>query len=314
MRKLLKYLWRTLLVAFVALNAISAFHAWKFTHFYADGKPHKGADQLDAGEKIKAMFFGMKVPNPKIGSPLPLPHDTILFTTVDALTIEGWYASQANAKGCIALFHGHLATKSAIISEAMAFYKMGYNVFMIDFRGHGNSTGDYCTIGYKEAEEVKLAYDFLVEKGEKKIFLWGVSMGAAAITSAFNTYDIHPKGVILELPYGSLLQAVEARTKMMGLPKQPVASLLTFWGGIENGFNAFALKPEVYAKKINCPVLLQAGAIDNRVSMSEIDNIFNNLASTKKQKVVYETSGHQSLLQKEPEKWLKTVNSFLLAH
>ena len=249
-----------------------------------------------------------------MGVALPLPHDTVLFTTNDAITIDAWHATQKNAKGSIAMFHGHLATKSRIVDEAVALYKMGYNVLLVDFRGHGNSGGDYCTIGHDEAEEVKIAYEFLVDKGEQKIYFWGVSMGAAAITCAFDKYYVKPTGVILELPYGSLMQAVEARTRMMGLPAQPVASLLTFWGGVENGFNAFGLNPATYAKKIDCPVLLQAGARDNRVSMDEIDEIFANLASTKKQKVVYETAGHQSLYEMETDKWNKTVADFLAAH
>ena len=300
-------------MAFVALNVLAAFHAWKFTHFYADAPQHKNAQQFSFGEKLNAIVFGIKVNNSKIGDVIPLSHDTIVFTTADNLTIDAWYATQNKAKGSIALFHGHLATKSAVLAEAMAFYKMGYNVLLVDFRGHGNSAGDYCTIGYKEGEEVKLAYDFLVGKGEKKIVLWGVSMGAAAITSAFDKYDMQPQGVILELPYGSLLQAVKARTKMMGLPAQPIASLLTFWGGVENGFNAFALKPASYAKKINCPVLLQAGLQDNRVGMDEIEAIYSNITSPKKIKEVYQGADHQSLLQNEPEKWLKAVDDFFLA-
>lgn len=297
----------------MAINVLAAFHAWKFTHFYHDAPQHKNAQEFSFGQKLNAIFLGIKVNNSKIGDVIPLSHDTIVFITEDNLTIDAWYATQNKAKGSVALFHGHLATKSAVLTEALAFYKMGYNVLLVDFRGHGNSTGDYCTIGYNEAEEVKLAYDFLVGKGEKKIVLWGVSMGAAAITSAFDKYDMKPQGVILELPYGSLVQAVEARTKMMRLPAQPIASLLTFWGGIENGFNAFALKPAAYAKKISCPVLLQAGLKDNRVGMDEIDAIYSNISSPKRIKEVFVNAGHQSLLQKEPEKWLKAVNDFFLA-
>lgn len=136
-------------------------------------------------------------------------------------------------------------------------------------------------------------------------------MGAAAITSAFDKHpDMKPDGVILELPFGSLKQAVITRTKIMGIPGEPVSSLLTFWGGIENGFNAFSLKPAEYAKQINCPVLLQAGALDNKVSLKEIDAIYSNIL-TEKKKVVYETATHESLYRKEPELWKQSVKGFL---
>ena len=37
-KKLFKYLLRTILVLFVLVNVITAFHAYKFTHFYDQGE------------------------------------------------------------------------------------------------------------------------------------------------------------------------------------------------------------------------------------------------------------------------------------
>lgn len=306
-----KFLLRTLLIIFVLVNTVAAFHAWKLTHFYGEGERTKSPEKLTVSEKISAIAFGVKVPKSKTVDSFNIKHEVVnLYTQKGALSIEGWYAKHRREKGSIALFHGHIASKSAIISEAEAFYNMGYSVLLVDFRGHGNSDGNYTTIGYKEAEEVKLAYEYLKKQSDKKIILWGISMGAAAITSAFNKDYIKPDGIILELPYGSLLDAVEGRVKMMDLPPQPLSSLLTFWGGIENGFWAFDLKPQEYVKKIHCPVLLQAGAKDNRVSLKEIDAIYENIP-TEKQKVIYDSAGHQSLYLKEPDKWKENVSTFL---
>lgn len=306
-----KLLLRTLLIVFILVNTVAAFHAWKLTHFYGEGERTKSPEQLSTTEKISAVAFGVKVPKSKTVDSFSIKHEVVyLYTQKEALSIEAWYAKHRREKGSVALFHGHIASKSAIISEAEAFYKMGYSVLLVDFRGHGNSDGDYTTIGYKEAEEVKLAYEYLKKQSNRKIILWGISMGAAAITSAFNKDFVKPDGIILELPYGSLLDAVKGRVKMMDLPPQPLSSLLTFWGGAENGFWAFDLKPKKYAKKIHCPVLLQAGKLDSRVSLKEIDAIFDNI-STEKQKVVYDSAGHQSLYLKEPKKWAKNVSAFV---
>jgi alpha-beta hydrolase superfamily lysophospholipase len=81
---------------------------------------------------------------------------------------------------------------------------MGYNVLLLDFRAHGASGGNTCTIGYYEAEDVKLAYNFLKDKGEKNIALWGISMGAAAIAHAVDEYHLQPSKVILEMPLAQL--------------------------------------------------------------------------------------------------------------
>jgi hypothetical protein len=306
----LRFLLRLFIIILIVVNAVTAFHAWKLTHFYGEGERTKGPEKLSTGEKISALVFGVKVPKSKTVDSLTIKHETVFFyTKKGAISIEAWYAKHPKEKGSVAMFHGHVASKSAIIPEAEQLYKMGYSVLLVDFRGHGNSDGNYTTIGYKEGEEVQLAYEFLKTKTKKKVILWGISMGAAAITSAFNSGYIKPDGVILEMPFGSMLEAVEGRVKMMELPPEPLSTMLTFWGGAENGFWAFDLKPKEYAKKIHCPVLLQAGKLDSRVSLQEIEDIYQNIP-TEKQKVIYETARHESLFKKEPEKWIESFKAF----
>ena len=192
----------------------------------------------------------------------------------------------------------------------MYFYSLGYNIFLVDFRAHGGSDGNTCTIGYDEAEEVKLAYDY-VGRNEKNIVLWGISLGAATITHAISKYELKPAKVILEMPFGSLLEAVKGRVKTMGLPAQPVSSLLAFWGGAEQGFWAFNHNPCEYAASIKCPALVQWGRNDARVSKEEETCIYNAIATKRKKLVVYEHSGHQSLFANETSKWEQEIKQFL---
>jgi alpha-beta hydrolase superfamily lysophospholipase len=317
MKKWLKRIGYTLLVLFLLLNITCAFHAYKFTHFYADAPKPKKPEEMGTGEKISAMFFGVKYGKSKVMDSLTAPHDIVQLKAADSLRLEAWYLNRAKDsivmdKGTVIMFHGHGGSKSGTIKEAEAFYLMGYNVLMVDFRAHGNSDGNTCTIGYKETKDVKAAYDYIAAKNEKNILLWGISMGAVAIMKSMNDDStIKPNKVILEMPFGSLTDAVKARVKMMGLPKQPISSLLTFWGGIEQGFWGFGFKPEEYAKKVSCPVLLQWGVNDARVTEKETNEILKNLASSNKTLVKYENSGHQSLCINEHDKWVMSVSSFL---
>lgn len=70
---------------------------------------------------------------------------------------------------------------------------------------------------------------------------------------------MQPSKIILEMPFGSLNNAVKGRVRTMGLPEQPISTLLCFWGGAEQGFWAFNHNPYEYAQKITCPTLLQWG-------------------------------------------------------
>ena len=311
MKRTLKFLLRTLLVLFVLINVIVAFHAYKFTHFYNNGEINiKKQEDKTGWDKTQEILFGINAQKKKNEAP-DTSYQTVFLVTKDSLKLEAWYISVVNAKGTVCLFHGHGGSKGGVNKEAESFRNMGYNTFQLDFRAHGNSEGNTCTIGYNESEDVKLAYDYITGKGEKNIVLWGISMGASTITKAIFDYNLQPSKIILEMPFGTISDAVEGRLKIMGLPAQPIGTLLTFWGGVEHGFWAFSMKPEEFAKKINCPTLLQWGKNDPRVGRMEEDILFGNIAVHNKKFVIYDSCMHESLCKKETIKWNTEVSAFL---
>ncbi len=312
MKRVLKALLRLVIVLFVLLNIVVAFHAYKFTHFYNNGEISvKNAAEKTAWDKTKEILFGINAQKKQNDVTTDSTFKTVYLKTKDSLKLEAWYIPVDSAAGTVLLFHGHGGNKSGVIKEAESFNKMGYNTLLVDFRAHGNSEGNTCTIGFDESEDVKLAYDYISSKGEKNIVLWGISMGASTITKAVKDYQLNPKKVILEMPFGTIKDAVIGRVKMMGLPPQPIATLLTFWGGTEHGFWAFGMKPQEFASEIKCPVLLQWGKNDPRVSRAEEETLFNNLPNANKKFVIYETAAHESLCKKENEKWKNEIAAFL---
>jgi uncharacterized protein len=310
MKKLAKYLLRTVLVIFILLNVIVMFHAYKFTHFYEPGEITVKTEAEKTGwDRTKEMLFGINTVKQKNIAPDSSFKD-IKITTEDNFKLDAWLVTVPNAKGTVAMFHGHAGKKTGLLTEAASFRELGYNTLLVDLRAHGNSEGNTCTIGYNEGADVKASYDYLQKNGEKNIIFYGISLGAATITKAMNDYTIAPSKIIIELPFGSLPEAVAGRVKMMGLPAQPIATMLTFWGGVMHGFWAFNMKPSEYAKKIKCPTLLNSGKNDPRATPKEIEDIYNNLAGVKKL-VVYENSVHESLCAKEHEKWMANISEFL---
>ncbi|MGG9970566.1 alpha/beta hydrolase [Ferruginibacter sp. SUN002] len=312
MNRPLKFFLRTVVILFVLANFMVALHAYKLTHVYdASTMKLKHETEKTSWDKTKDILFGLNATK-LVNKYTPDSTVTkVLLTTKDSLKLEGWYfKTDSTPKGTVILFHGHHSNKTGVLPESGNLLKLGYNTLLIDFRAHGGSEGNTTSIGYYEAEDVKLAYDYIQSLGEKNTVLWGVSMGAAAITKAVNDHALRPSKIILEMPFGSLLDAVEGKLSMMHLPQEPLATMLTFWGGIEHGFWAFNMKPSAYAKKITAPVLLQWGKNDPRVTKKEIDEIYANIATDKKL-VVYEECGHESLCAKENNKWITEIRQFL---
>lgn len=310
MPRILRIFLRTLLFLFVLVNIIVIFNAYKFTYYYETGdKSVIPQAQKTSWDKTQDIFFGMNAAKKQE----PLPDSTmkdVKLTTKDNIILDAWTVNVRNPMGTVILFHGHGGTKADVLSQSKLFEELGYNCLLVDFRAHGKSGGNTTTIGYKESEDVKTAYDFVARSGEKKIILYGISLGAATIIKAIYDFNLQPQKIILDMPFGSIEDAVVGRIKMMHLPAQPLSTLLTFWGGTIHGFWAFGMKPTEYAKKIKCPVLLQWGRNDARVSQKETDAIYNNISAPKKL-VIYEKSGHQNLAENEPQKWQENVTAFL---
>jgi len=308
MKKIYKQLGYTLLFVFVVMNIITFFHAYKFTHLADSGTPKIKPENLTASQKAGILFFGINNPKPK-NTQFPTQKYTTLHLKSN-VTIECWSIKVAHAKGTVVLFHGYGGEKSQMIDKSDEFIKMGYNTLLVDFMGSGGSGGNQTTIGYLEAQEVKTCFDYLTQQGEKNICLFGVSMGAVAILKAIDDYHIKPKAIIIECPFGTMYKTVCARFNAMGVPTVPMAGMLMFWGGLQNGFWAFGHNPETYAKSVHCPTLLLYGEQDRRVRRAEINTIYSNLQGAKELKT-YPLAGHENYLNKYKEKWIIDVSSFL---
>jgi alpha-beta hydrolase superfamily lysophospholipase len=209
------------------------------------------------------------------------------------------------------MFHGLMGNKGQQMDVAHAFRNLGYNVMMVDVRNHGNSGGNVTTIGYKESEEVMLANNYVMQAGEKNIFLWGGSLGAVVIIKAVSDYQLHPSGIIIEMPFLSLQSHLKGRARILGFPEQPFGFLTSFWIGIENGFNGLEFKTTTYAKNVNCPVLMQYGEKDQLALTYETDAVYKAIAAKNKKLVMYEGAMHESLLRKDPAAWRREVATFL---
>jgi alpha-beta hydrolase superfamily lysophospholipase len=295
------------------MNISASLHAWKQTHFYTDPQLRVfRPSSKNIFLKTWRLFSGLKYPRSIIRATPSFPVDTVHLRTKNGIPIHGWYSqSDSLSKGTVILFHGLGNNKSYILREASIFRYWGYNVLMIDLRGHGDSGGNLTTYGFYESEEVKLGYDYIKSKGEKNIFLWGMSLGAVVIAKSFNDYEIKPSGIILEMPFSCLQSSLEGRSKTLGFPGEPFGFLVTTWIGIERGYNGFGFKIPKYARKINCPVLLQGGNKDVYVSEMQLKEIFENITTGSKRLVIYENAEHQLLQGFDPIKWKEEVGNFL---
>ncbi|HEX8329513.1 MAG TPA: alpha/beta fold hydrolase [Hymenobacter sp.] len=314
-----------LLIGFTALNAVAFFHAWRFTHFANEPGLHSpNPEQLSPGQKLWLLLTGIRNPKPQNGPKPSFPVETVTIASPNG-PLEAWFArpDSGQARGTVALFHGYTSSKSHLTHEAGYFRRLGYNVLLVDQAGNGNSAGFRTTVGHHEADDVAAAFHWLQDSTNKssgspllgrgaggEVILYGVSMGAVAILRAEAELGVRPSANILECPYGNMRQTAYNRFESMHVPGFPMADLLVFWGGVQNGFWAFGLNAERYASQIHTPTLLLWGTADPRVTRAETDAIFTNLAGPKARHD-FPGVGHQPYWKRYSADWEREVRGFL---
>lgn len=297
------------LLLLVVGNVVCYNHAHSFTHFTETGSRTQKPEMLTTAEKIKTLFTGVSIPKPVNDKKPKQPYETIELQSHEKL--EGWLIKKPKHRGLVILFHGYSSSKSGILNYSNEFQKMGYSTLLIDFMGSGGSEGLQTTIGMKESRDVNVAFEFAKNNyPNDEIILFGSSMGAVSIMKAINDYDLEPEKIILECPFGSMVGTTKKRFEAMGLPSFPMAEILLFYGGLQNGFNAFTHNPTEYAKNIETPTLLIRGAKDKRVTATEVDEIFENLKG-EKELLRLEKSGHENYLINSREIWIEAAQKFL---
>ena len=297
----------------ILINISAALYAHKLTHLKTPlpaGKVKKNSGNIFT--KTWTLFSGPQFYNQPVKNLPSFNYTTDTLQTSNGTFIETWQAKvDSNKKGTIILFHGLMMNKSSVLDQAIEFLSFGFDVQLVDMRNHGNSGGSTTTFGYREAEEVKIAYDAVKKRGETNIFLWGISMGAVQIIKAVAEYDLAPKGILLEMPFLSLQSHLKGRARTLGFPEQPFAFLTSFWIGVERGFNGLGFEADEYANQISCPVLMHYGELDDLVLQEETEAIFASFPGINKKLVTYENIGHDSFLRLDPATWRRETALFL---
>lgn len=309
----LKSFWKVLgflfLAVFFLMNIMAYNHAKKFTRYSAaTGEKRTKLSELSGLQLASVLLFGINNPKPQNDSVPQSSYNTLNLGIERKL--EAWYIPADSSRGTVIIFHGYSGNKSQFVKNADIIHGMGWDVLLVDFYGCGGSEGFESTIGYKEAQDVKTAYDHVKASNTKPIVLYGSSMGSAAVMKAVSENMVKPDRVILECPFGNMRSAVDSRVRSMKAPAIPFTDLFMFWGSVQNGFWTYDHNPEDYARKINVPTLLLYGEKDERVPRAETDLIYTNLKGPKKL-VTFPEAKHESYLKKYTPEWTSAVQQFL---
>lgn len=306
-KKLILRIFYIFLILFLIWNITSAIQGYAFTH-YADQSQNTGEQSM-----ISQLLTGATLYRPESKTVPERPYQTVNIPAGEGKSLEAWYMkTDSVSKGLFIMFHGYMDNHESLLAEAYPLLEMGYDVLLPNFMGSGKSYGKTTTIGYREAQNVKQAYDYA--KNDLKadhISLLGMSMGAAAISKAMHDYDLPVDCVVLEAIYGRMVDAALVRLGTFPVVGKPAAYTIVFWGGVINGFNAFSMNPEKFVADIKVPTLMLYGGEDKWIPVAEAQRIFDNIGSNTKELYMFADANHEYYGQKWTEEWANVISAFL---
>lgn len=132
----------------------------------------------------------------------PGKHEDITITSYDGNKLHGLLFKADTSKGFVFYLHGNAGALDTWGDIAPVYTKLGYDIFILDYRGFGKSEGSLHS-EEQVYKDIQAAYDVLQQRySEDSTVIIGYSIGTgpAAELAATN----HPKQLILQAPYYSL--------------------------------------------------------------------------------------------------------------
>lgn len=109
----------------------------------------------------------------------------LTLTTRDGVNLSAWYVPAAtDGAPTVVLAHGLLGSKLGMLRFVPWLHDAGYNVMLLDFRGHGESDPRPSSIGPDEVMDIQAVLDWLdLEGAGERVAGLGLSLGASALVN-----------------------------------------------------------------------------------------------------------------------------------
>ncbi|MCL2295048.1 MAG: alpha/beta hydrolase [Spirochaetes bacterium] len=223
-----------------------------------------------------------------------LAYEDIFLRTSDNVQLHAWYIPAPDARATLLFFHGNAGNISHRFSSIQIFHDLGLSVFILSYRGYGQSKGRPSINGTKL--DALAAWQWLTVEREipaEKIVVFGRSLGGAVAMELMRSAT--PGALILESTFSSLAD-------MSPFPA-PIAPLLLggdFWNSVRT------------ARTLTIPVLCIHSRRDEVVPFRQGRRIYEAITS---EKTFLEIQGdHNSGFMQSRGIYVAGLDRFLTQH
>lgn len=245
---------------------------------------------------------------------LDIPYEDVYIKSHDGLKLHGKFYEGQKDKPVLIFFHGYRAnaTRDGSGIHTLGTVK-GINILVITQRSHNESEGKTITFGIKESMDCLSWIEYVKSRfGEdKKVILWGISMGAATVlTAAGRELPDNVLGIGADCGFSSPKEILKSVIKSMKLPVELSYQLVRLGGKIYGGFDVEETSAVDAMTRAKVPILFIHGLDDDFVPCDMSRKNYDACVSDK-QILLVEKAGHGMSYYVDMKKTEEAVFAFL---
>jgi hypothetical protein len=234
-------------------------------------------------------------------TPTPPGTSDHLIPVADDVSISGrFYATSLDAPS-ILYFHGNGEVVYDYDDIAPLYNSIGANLFVVDYRGYGQSGGSPTFSNTVSDARAAFEYfrDMLKADGYTgPSFIMGRSLGSLSAVEIASKYADGLQGLIIESGFASV-----SKLLLYLIPIMTSA-----------GLEEFERANLARLNTINLPVLLIHGEHDEIIPAEQAQVFYDNVGSSDKTLLTIPQAGHNDILLRGMDKYFSTIREFLIKH
>ena len=231
----------------------------------------------------------------------------------DGLKLAGEYFDFGFDK-CALILQGRAESLLYSYYFAEPYRKLGFNILVIDTRGHGESEGYFNGCGITESKDVPAWVNHIEKKYDIHTFvLHGICIGSASamLASVKKGFPNSVKALVAEGTFHSFYESFREHLKELKKPIYPVVWQMRSICKRRFGIDVKKQAPIEVADKFTLPLLLMSGKCDKYSLPEKCRTLFDKCASSQKQLVTFDKGAHSHLRINAVEKYDNTIKNFL---
>ncbi|MBE6596701.1 MAG: alpha/beta hydrolase [Ruminococcaceae bacterium] len=228
------------------------------------------------------------------------------------LNLYGEYYDFGNER-CVVILSGRTESLRYGYYFAIPYAKNGYNVLVLDPRGHGLSDGEFNTVGFEESGDAIAWVDFLKEEYNIHFVVFhGICIGAAAGMLAITSENAPEslKGIVTEGMFPNFGESMKNHLIEKKKPVFILYDLINMWMKHYTG-HTMDRGPIDVIERLNAPLLMLHSREDLYSTPEFAEKLFELAGSEEKEIVWFEHGRHSMLRITDTERYDGAIENFL---